>query len=137
VGEALYSRQCLGNSMEWVKNPTLLPLWDRLRVIAREHEGALDLLRDDPGYYKLVRKRSGSQFDPFLAICIQRQHVSLYLTPLYRHPHLTSGMPAVIRTHKTGKCTLRFSAEDDAAIEHVGALLQNSLMAWVEAGMIR
>ncbi len=127
----------LGWPVEWVKNPALLPLWERLASIAREHESVLDVLRDEPGYYKLVKKKSPKTFDPFLAICIQRKHVSIYLTPLYYHPHLVTGMPAILRACKTGKCTLRFSDEGQEAIEHVPHLLEQCILAWLESGMIR
>ena len=124
-------------SVDWVKNPALLPLWEKLSLIARQHENVLDVIRDDPGYYKLVKLKTRKSFDPFLAICIQQNHVSLYLTPLYRNPHLTAGMPAVLRACKTGKCTLRFSDEEDVAIEHVSQLLDECVLTWLDAGMIR
>ena len=124
-------------SVDWVKNPTLLPLWEKLSSIARRYENVLDVCRDDPGYYKLVKMKTRKSFDPFLAICIQQNHVSLYLTPLYLHPHLTAGMPAVLRSRKTGKCTLRFSDEEDVAIEHVSQLLDECVLTWLDAGMIR
>ena len=59
------------------------------------------------------------------------------LVPLYLHPHLTAGMPAVLRSRKTGKCTLRFSDEEDVAIEHVAQLLDECVLTWLDAGMIR
>ncbi|MBT3357320.1 MAG: hypothetical protein HN534_00285 [Euryarchaeota archaeon] len=122
--------------MDWVKNPALLPLWEVLKKIAKELEGPLDLMREDLGYYKLVKYYTKSQFESFLAICIQKTHVSIYLNPLYRNPHLVFSMPESLLKHKTGKCTLRFFSEDDPAIEHLPKLLQDCLHTWVDEGII-
>jgi|TARA_B110000263_G_scaffold113396_1_gene98937 hypothetical protein len=122
--------------MDWVKNPALLPLWEVLKKIAKELEGPLDLMREDLGYYKLVKYHTKSQFEPFLAICIQKTHVSLYLPPLGRNQHLVLTMPQPLLRHKTGKATLRFFSEGDTAIEHLPKLLQDCLHTWVDAGII-
>ena len=122
--------------MEWVKNPALLPLWESLRHIAMCNEAVLDLHTDEPGYYKLVKFQSRSQFTPFLAICIQRRHVSLYLNPLYHNLHLMDNVPEILTLRKSGKCTFRFHSEDDEAIEYVADLLDSCLVEWLDDGVI-
>lgn len=122
--------------MEWVKNPAHLPLWERLRHIAMRHEEVLDLHTDEPGYYKLVKFQTKSQFTPFLAICIQRRHVSLYLNSLYHNLHLMDDVPEILTQRKSGKCTFHFRSEDDEAIEHVAALLDSCLVEWLDDSVI-
>lgn len=120
-----------------VKNSALLPLWERLRSMAAVHEDVLDVARDDVGAYKLVKFHTKTQFDPFVAVFVQREHVSLYVVTIARDTNIALGLPAELRARQSGKGTFRFKSEEDPALAHVPALFEACLMAWVDEGLIR
>tara|TARA_B100000029_G_scaffold149842_1_gene145082 strand:- start:748 stop:1065 length:318 start_codon:yes stop_codon:yes gene_type:complete len=105
--------------------------------MAAVHEDVLDVARDDVGAYKLVKFHTKTQFDPFVAVFVQREHVSLYVVPLARDTSIALDLPAELRTRQTGKGTFRFKTEDDPALAHVPELFETCLMTWVDEGLIR
>lgn len=104
--------------------------------MASVHEDVLDVARNDVGAYKLVKYRTRTQFEPFVAVFIQREHVSLYVVPIARDPSIALGLPAELRARQSGKGTFRFMTEDDPALEQVEELFQVCLRAWVDEGLI-
>jgi|TARA_B100000959_G_scaffold245061_1_gene269418 hypothetical protein len=103
-----------------VKNDSLLFLWARLSEIVRGCTGGLEVVVDEPGDLRVETDKGR----PFVSVRIQRNHVGLYLLPLYYHP---DALPPSLSARKSGKGTLRFRDEGDVSIGGLTALVESCL----------
>ena len=104
-----------------VKNPELAPLWAIIQEMVAVHEPQMQINRDEPGDYSLIRMNGR----PFARTKIQKKHVGLYLMPLHENYDLFESLNPGLKSHLNGKC-LRFKDEDDPVMASIPALLQAS-----------
>ena len=109
-----------GGSGGSVKNDSFLFLWARLSKIVQDCTRELEVVVDEPGDLR-VETSSGR---PFVSVRIQRNHVGIYLLPLYYHPAV---LPQSLSEKKSGKGTLRFRDERDVSIDDLPNLIENCL----------
>lgn len=112
-----------------VKNPELLPLWSSIRALFVGYEAEMEVVRDEPGYYRL-KTESGR---PFVSLVIQKKHVGLYSMPLYENEILAEEL----ETAKIGKSCLGFVEEDDLILNLIESFIQRCFMHYVYNGVIR
>ncbi len=105
----------------FVKNPELAPLWATIQEMVAKHEPQMQIDRDEPGDYSLIRMNGR----PFARTKIQKKHVGLYLMPLHENHDLFESLNAGLKSRLNGKC-LRFKDEDDPVMASIPALLQAS-----------
>ena len=103
-----------------MKNDSFLFLWARLSKIIQDCTKELEVVVDEPGDLR-VETSSGR---PFASVRIQRNHVGIYLLPLYYHPDV---LPQSLSERKSGKSTLRFRDERDPSIDDLPDLIENCL----------
>ena len=103
-----------------VKNDSFLFLWARLSKIVQDCTKELEVVVDEPGDLR-VETSSGR---PFVSVRVQRNHVGIYLLPLYYHPDV---LPQSLSEKKSGKGTLRFRDERDVSIVDLPILIENCL----------
>jgi len=99
-----------------MKNPDYLFLWAKLAEIVKEVSGDLPVLIDQPGDLR-IETGAGR---PFASVRIQREHVGLYLLPMYYFPDI---LPRKLSVRKSGLSTLKFFKEDDELIAEVSKLI--------------
>ena len=104
-----------------VKNPELAPLWAIIQEMIAVHEPQMQLERDEPGDYSLIRMNGR----PFARTKVQKKHVGLYLMPLHENQDLFDSLNAGLKSRLNGKC-FRFKDEDDLVIDSIPVLLQAS-----------
>ena len=104
-----------------MKNPELAPLWATIQEMVAKHEPQMQIDRDEPGDYSLIRMNRR----PFARTKIQKKHVGLYLMPLHENHDLFESLNAGLKSRLNGKC-LRFKDEDDPVMASIPALLQAS-----------
>lgn len=101
-----------------MKNENLLFTWAALQQTLRPRVSELVCITDEPGDWR-VETPAGR---PFLTLRIQKQHVGLYLLPMYYHPEVR---PAALNRYLSGKSTFRFKAHheppDEALVNIVEA----------------
>ena len=85
-----------------MKNDRLIFLWSELAEIVKTQCSTLNLVYDEPGDLRIET----IQGRPFITVRIQKEHVGLYVLPLYYHPDI---LPLALQPHKSGKSTLKFS----------------------------
>jgi len=103
-----------------VKNDSFLFLWARLSEIVRGCTKGLEVIVDEPGDLRVETNKGR----PFVSVRIQRNHVGIYLLPLYYHPDV---LPQSLSERKSGKGTLRFRNERDVSIEDLSSLIETCL----------
>ena len=105
---------------EVVKNDTLLFLWDSLSTIVKRSTTHLEIAIDEPGdlFVKTPRGR------PFARVRIQKEHVGVYLLPMYYHPEV---LPLSLSKKKSGKSTLKFKNRDEDVDAELSSLIENCL----------
>ena len=100
-----------------MKNDTLIFLWSELAEIVKFQCSTLKLVRDEPGDLRIETL----QGRPFVTVRIQREHVGLYLLPLYYHTHI---LPSALQSHKSGKSILKFKKVQTILLVEIEQLLQ-------------
>jgi hypothetical protein len=85
-----------------MKNDKLIFLWSELAEVVRTNCSTLNLVCDEPGDLRIETM----QGRPFVTVRIQKEHVGLYVLPLYYHPDI---LPLALLQHKSGKSTLKFN----------------------------
>lgn len=103
-----------------MKNDSFLFLWARLSKIVQNCTKELVVVVDEPGDLR-VETSSGRSF---VSVRIQRNHVGIYLLPLYYHPDV---LPISLSENISGKGTLRFRDERDASIDDLPNLIEKCL----------
>jgi hypothetical protein len=102
-----------------MKNDAFLFLWAKLARIVRGCSTGLSVIVDEPGHLR-IESRSGR---PFVNVRIQRNHVGVYLLPMYYHPEVLGPLSE----RKSGKGTLRFYEEEDPLIDELSGLIERSV----------
>jgi hypothetical protein len=101
-----------------VKNPELAPLWAIIQEMVAKHEPQMQIDRDEPGDYSLIRMNGR----PFARTKVQKKHVGLYLMSLHENQDLFESLNTELKSHLNGKC-LRFKDESDHALSSIPSLL--------------
>ncbi|MBL6747995.1 MAG: hypothetical protein ISP85_03320, partial [Candidatus Poseidonia sp.] len=109
---------------ESVKNASFLSLWDTISTVVRDCAKGLEIAVDEPGDL-FVKTEHGR---PFARVRIQKQHVGIYLLPLYYFPEV---LPEALLKKKSGKSTLKFQHGDVDILHELSTLLENCL-AFIE-----
>ena len=89
-----------------MKNEDLLFVWAELQQMMRPLVAELNCVTDEPGDWR-VETPAGRLF---LTLRIQKQHVGLYLLPMYYHPEVR---PPALEPFLSGKSTFRFKAHHE------------------------
>ena len=100
-----------------MKNENLLFAWAGLQRMLRPHVAELACVIDEPGDWR-VETLAGR---PFLTLRIQKNHVGLYLLPMYYHPEVR---PAALEPFLSGKSTFRFKAHHEPPEEALGHIVE-------------
>ena len=102
-----------------MKNDNLIFLWNAIVEPFRSLDHLVQTC-DEPGYFSL-KTRNGR---PFVTIRIQKQHVGMYLLPMYYHPHI---VPPELSPFQNGKGSLKFKSQDGHTFtEHAEELIRHA-----------
>jgi hypothetical protein len=99
-----------------MKNDRLIFLWSELAEIVRINCSTLNLVCDEPGDLRIETM----QRRPFVTVRIQKEHVGLYVLPLYYHSDI---LPLALHSHKSGKSTLKFKERQEVLETEIEQLL--------------
>ena len=99
-----------------MKNDRLIFLWSQLAEVVKSHCSTLKIVCDEPGDLRIET----IQGRPFVTVRIQKEHVGLYILPLYYHPDI---LPLALQQHKSGKSTLKFNKGQEPLILEIELLL--------------
>ena len=99
-----------------MKNPDLLPLWQRLKQMLQKYEPFMRVTIDEHGYYRLYTLTRR----PFIAVAIQKKHVGIYSMSLYDSSHLDG----VLGERRIGKSCIGFRTDDDPLLVEVPAYFE-------------
>ncbi|RZD45672.1 MAG: hypothetical protein CXT69_01740 [Methanobacteriota archaeon] len=126
-----------------VKNPELAVLWFRLTEPLTKLAPLLIMVKDEPGYHRYeTPRRSGINGlrtlpqRPFAATVVQKKHVGLYMMSLYEDPSIMNNMPQILHKRWKGKASLKFTDEDDPALEYVHLLFEAAVKSCRRRGIL-
>ena len=108
-----------------MKNERLIFLWSELAGIVRTICSTMNLVCDEPGNLRIETMHGR----PFVTVRIQKEHVGLYVLPLYYHPEI---LPLALKPRKSGKSTLKFNKGQELLEPKIKQLLQRC-QALIEA----
>ena len=99
-----------------MKNDRLIFLWSELAEVVRTNCSTRKRVCDEPGDLRIETM----QGRPFVTVRIQKEHVGLYVLPLYYHPDI---LPLALQPHKSGKSTLKFNKGQEVLEPEIKQLL--------------
>jgi hypothetical protein len=93
-------------------------IFNALKPVLAKYEKRLYVKTDKPDCYYLETKSRSYQGERmfFGSIRTNKEHVSLYLMPVYSYPELLKGVPAGLRKRLQGKSCFTFTTVDRDAI---------------------
>jgi hypothetical protein len=125
-----------------VKNESLVPLFEEVKVLLSRHADRFTSRRDEPGYYDLWSEKrvevAGRERDEvfFAGLIIQKSYVGFYFMPVYTDGDLAAVFGAELLALRKGKSCFHIRALTPALEEQVRAALAAGLHLYEERGWV-
>ncbi len=110
----------------------LLPIFEALKKILKDHESSFNRVTDEPGKFSLEREfiEAGWIVD-FGAVVLKRGKVSFDLNALeYTPPEVNASISERLLEHRTKAKFFNFTALDEALFAELEILVERALETW-------
>ncbi|MDP6870275.1 MAG: hypothetical protein QGI21_05840 [Candidatus Poseidoniaceae archaeon] len=111
-----------------MKNVGLAVLFFKLREMLEIYASNMRVTINEEGYYRLYTPTNR----PFMAICVQRKHVGIYVMPLCEDQNLIGNL----EPKRIGKGTLGFVSDEDPLLVEVPSFIERCYQHCIHYGQV-